>query len=88
MNIDGRWIAVGGGGYDHWRVVPRAWALIWLEMNNIQNISGYLPPEWIEAWKGQAETELPHMEDPDNMYKPIPRKPEIEEKRINCSEIP
>ena len=56
---DGRWIAVGGGGYDHWRVVPRAWALIWLEMNNIQNISGYLPPEWIEAWKGQAETELP-----------------------------
>ncbi|EEL26756.1 Acetoin utilization protein acuC [Bacillus cereus Rock1-15] len=78
---DGRWIAVGGGGYDHWRVVPRAWALIWLEMNNIQNISGYLPPEWIEAWKGQAETELPlTWEDPDNMYKPIPRKPEIEEK--------
>lgn len=78
---EGRWIAVGGGGYDHWRVVPRAWALIWLEMNNIQNISGYLPPEWIEAWKGKAETELPlTWEDPDNMYKPIPRKPEIEEK--------
>ncbi|MDG2800071.1 acetoin utilization protein AcuC, partial [Vibrio parahaemolyticus] len=78
---EGRWIAVGGGGYDHWRVVPRAWALIWLEMNNIQNISGYLPPEWIDAWKGQAETELPlTWEDPDNMYKPIPRKPEIEEK--------
>lgn len=78
---EGRWIAVGGGGYDHWRVVPRAWALIWLEMNNIQNISGYLPPEWIDAWKGQAETELPlTWEDPNNMYKPIPRKPEIEEK--------
>ncbi|MGE8054895.1 acetoin utilization protein AcuC [Bacillus mycoides] len=78
---DGRWIAVGGGGYDHWRVVPRAWALIWLEMNNIQNISGYLPPEWIDAWKGQAETDLPlTWEDPDNMYQPIPRKPEIEEK--------
>ncbi|MDP4157628.1 MAG: acetoin utilization protein AcuC, partial [Bacillota bacterium] len=29
---EGRWIAVGGGGYDIWRVVPRAWALIWLEM--------------------------------------------------------
>lgn len=39
------------------------------------------PPEWIDAWKGQAETELPlTWEDPDNMYKPIPRKPEIEEK--------
>ncbi|CAI8951765.1 acetoin utilization protein AcuC [Bacillus cereus VDM021] len=78
---DGRWIAVGGGGYDIWRVVPRAWALIWLEMNNIQNISGYLPPEWIEAWKGQAPIELPlTWEDPNNMYSPIPRKPEIEEK--------
>nr|WGE08764.1 hypothetical protein P5658_11130 [Bacillus subtilis] len=21
----GKWIAVGGGGYDIWRVVPRAW---------------------------------------------------------------
>ena len=29
---DGKWIAVGGGGYDIWRVVPRAWSLIWLEM--------------------------------------------------------
>ena len=29
---EGRWIAVGGGGYDIWRVVPRAWAYIWLEM--------------------------------------------------------
>ena len=86
---DGRWIAVGGGGYDHWRVVPRAWALIWLEMNNIQNISGYLPPEWIEAWKGQAETELPlTWEDPDNMYKPIPVNQKLKKKRINCSEIP
>jgi len=50
-------------------------------MNNIQNISGYLPPEWIEAWKGQAPIELPiTWEDPNNMYSPIPRKPEIEEK--------
>ena len=29
---EGRWIAVGGGGYDIWRVVPRAWSYIWLEM--------------------------------------------------------
>ncbi|MBW7460969.1 acetoin utilization protein AcuC, partial [Paenibacillus sepulcri] len=31
---EGRWVAVGGGGYDIWRVVPRAWALVWLEMIN------------------------------------------------------
>ncbi len=26
----GRWLATGGGGYDAYRVVPRAWALVWL----------------------------------------------------------
>src|SRR5690625_5506894 len=25
---NGKWIALGGGGYDMWRVVPRAWAQI------------------------------------------------------------
>ncbi|GAV22814.1 acetoin utilization protein AcuC [Carboxydothermus pertinax] len=29
---DGRWVAGGGGGYDYWRVVPRAWAIVWAEM--------------------------------------------------------
>lgn len=26
---------MGGGGYDIWRVVPRAWARIWLEMKEL-----------------------------------------------------
>ena len=26
----GRWLATGGGGYDVYRVVPRAWAHVWL----------------------------------------------------------
>ena len=38
---DGRWIAVGGGGYDIWRVVPRAWSLIWLEMTENKIIGSY-----------------------------------------------
>ena len=28
----GRWLALGGGGYDVYRVVPRSWALLWAEM--------------------------------------------------------
>jgi acetoin utilization protein AcuC len=28
----GRWLALGGGGYELLRVVPRAWALVWAEM--------------------------------------------------------
>uniref|UniRef100_UPI00313C5DBE acetoin utilization protein AcuC n=2 Tax=Bacillus sp. OTU530 TaxID=3043862 RepID=UPI00313C5DBE len=79
---NGRWIAVGGGGYDIWRVVPRAWSLIWLEMNHMRNVaSGLLPLEWVDAWKQQAPVQLPlHWEDPENIYKSIPRKKEIEEK--------
>lgn len=44
----GRWIAVVVGGYDIWRVVPRAWALLWLEMTGQADVSGPLPDEWRE----------------------------------------
>ncbi|KOP83760.1 acetoin utilization protein AcuC [Cytobacillus solani] len=78
---DGRWIAVGGGGYDIWRVVPRAWALIWLEMTENSNCYGSLPSEWINGWQDQAPIPLPvSWDDPEDMYKPIPRKLEITEK--------
>lgn len=78
---DGRWIAVGGGGYDIWRVVPRAWSLIWLEMNNYPDVKGELPTSWVNKWKAKAPIPLATAwEDPENMYKPIPRKPEITEK--------
>lgn len=78
---DGRWIAVGGGGYDIWRVVPRAWSLIWLEMNNYPDVKGELPTSWVNKWKAKAPIPIATAwEDPENMYKPIPRKPEITEK--------
>ncbi|WNS74623.1 acetoin utilization protein AcuC [Bacillus sp. DTU_2020_1000418_1_SI_GHA_SEK_038] len=78
---DGRWIAVGGGGYDIWRVVPRAWALIWLEMTNNHIATGELPMEWMNKWKDASPVPLPiHWDDPADMYKPIPRKTEITEK--------
>ncbi|CAF1731416.1 Acetoin utilization protein AcuC [Bacillus subtilis] len=76
----GKWIAVGGGGYDIWRVVPRAWARIWLEMKGID--PGYeIPPEWIAKWQKQCPVALPSSwSDPADLYPPIPRKPEITEK--------
>ncbi|MCH1625338.1 acetoin utilization protein AcuC [Fredinandcohnia quinoae] len=78
---NGKWIAVGGGGYDIWRVVPRAWAMIWLEMTGKSSISGALSQDWISKWQPKAQVTLPAMwDDEDNMYKPIPRKAEIEEK--------
>ncbi|MBT2691182.1 acetoin utilization protein AcuC [Bacillus sp. ISL-47] len=78
---DGKWIAVGGGGYDIWRVVPRAWALIWLEMTENSNSYGSLPAEWVNTWKKHAPVPLPlQWDDPDDLYPPIPRKSEITEK--------
>lgn len=78
---DGRWIAVGGGGYDIWRVVPRAWSLIWLEMTGNKDCYGELPKEWVEKWQKEAPVSLPtEWDDPENLYKPIPRKAEITEK--------
>ncbi|MFC0187850.1 acetoin utilization protein AcuC [Fictibacillus aquaticus] len=73
----GRWIATGGGGYDIWRVVPRAWANIWLAMNGIQE-SGNLPAEWLAKWSRESPVELPRTwSDSPDIYTPIPRKPEI-----------
>jgi acetoin utilization protein AcuC len=78
---DGRWIALGGGGYDMWRVVPRAWSYIWLEMTNRQTVGGPLPNEWVATWQPHAPVSLPTTwEDPHDLYPPIPRKLEIEEK--------
>ncbi|WLR56046.1 acetoin utilization protein AcuC [Mesobacillus subterraneus] len=83
----GKWIAVGGGGYDIWRVVPRAWSLIWLEMIENSNCYGSLPQEWIDEWKEQAPVELPQQwDDPEDLYPPIPRKPEITEKNAQTVE--
>jgi acetoin utilization protein AcuC len=84
---DGKWIAVGGGGYDIWRVVPRAWAHIWLEMTEFSNLSTELPKDWIEEWQPLSPVTLPKTwEDPNGMYQPIPRKPEITEKNFQTVE--
>ncbi len=76
---EGRWIAVGGGGYDIWRVVPRAWALIWMEMNDRANeATGNLPDEWINKWQKISPLKISDKwEDDDNLYENIPRKKEI-----------
>lgn len=37
----------GGGGYNIWRVVPRAWSHVFLSLIDQPIQSGYLPLEWI-----------------------------------------
>lgn len=46
----GRWLALGGGGYDLYRVVPRAWGMVWAEMSG-QILPETLPDAWVERWR-------------------------------------
>lgn len=49
----GRWLATGGGGYDVYRVVPRAWALTWLAAAHRPTPSA-IDPDWRERWAAEA----------------------------------
>ncbi len=46
----GHWVALGGGGYDLYRVVPRAWSMLWAEMSD-QPLPVDLPQEWVKRWR-------------------------------------
>lgn len=83
---DGRWIALGGGGYDIWRVVPRAWAFVWLAMTDHALISRLdaeganepLPEAWRTHWAGKGEEALPaNWLDDLSAWQPMPRRHEI-----------
>ncbi len=46
----GRWVALGGGGNDLYRVTPRAWSILWAEMSG-KPLPERLPEEWVRRWK-------------------------------------
>ena len=50
----GRWLATGGGGYGVYRVVPRAWAHVWLAGAH-REAPNRLPIAWREQWAGESE---------------------------------
>ncbi|HTC86461.1 MAG TPA: acetoin utilization protein AcuC [Candidatus Acidoferrum sp.] len=50
----GRWLATGGGGYDAYRVVPRAWALVWLAGAH-RPVPDPTPVAWRERWTDAAD---------------------------------
>ena len=43
---EGRWVALGGGGYQPYAVVPRAWASLLAEMLE-EPVGGPLPEAWV-----------------------------------------
>lgn len=76
----GRWVALGGGGYDIWRVVPRAWTLVWAELAE-RPLPERIPSAWLARWQPQSPFPLPeYFLDSPNAFPPVPRRAEIAEK--------
>jgi len=92
---EGRWVALGGGGYDIWRVVPRAWAQVWLEMTDHPlaaiirtEQATALPAPWLEHWRGESPVPLPdNWQDDSSSIPPIPRRDIINEQNRNTQSI-
>ncbi|MDQ1709973.1 MAG: acetoin utilization protein AcuC, partial [Frankiaceae bacterium] len=60
---DGRWLAVGGGGYEIVQVVPRAWTHAIAEMAGTA-VSGATPDDWRElAFERSGELAPPDLSD-------------------------
>jgi acetoin utilization protein AcuC len=83
---DGRLIALGGGGYDIWCVVPRAWTLVWAALGG-QTVPDDVPKPWLDRWQPRAPVPLPRRmrDDPDD-YPPIPRVVEVTENNARLYE--
>ena len=56
----GRLVATGGGGYDPYRTVPRAWAALWAVLAG-RELPEAVPRSWRDRWSGASNVELPRM---------------------------
>lgn len=82
----GKWLGVGGGGYDPFRVVPRAWTLLWTEMTD-RKLQNEIPAYWREKWQKYSSYSLPmNLLDDVGTFEAIPRREEIAEKNRQTAE--
>jgi acetoin utilization protein AcuC len=78
----GRWVATGGGGYDIWRVVPRAWTALWTAVSH-QQLPERVSEDWLAKWKAKSPVGLPPLmrDDPED-YPQGPRAAQIAERNL------
>jgi acetoin utilization protein AcuC len=83
---DGRWVATGGGGYDIWRVVPRAWTALWAAVSH-QELPERVPEDWLTLWGEKSPVKLPPlMRDDPADYPPPGRASEIADRNRRTTE--
>lgn len=74
---EGRLVATGGGGYDPYRTVPRAWAALWAALSR-QTLPEALPEAWLARWQPESPVPLPQtFRDPPEAWPGTPRRAEI-----------
>lgn len=96
---NGKWVALGGGGYDLFRVVPRAWSYVWLEMadhaflhqlleaKQKRNLTP-LPKGWLQQWSTVTTQQLPlYWQDEAGSIQAIPRREEITARNKHIAEL-
>ena len=73
----GKWVATGGGGYDIWRVVPRAWTALWAAVSH-RELPEKVDAGWLAKWGERSPVKLPYLirDDPDD-HPPAPRADRI-----------
>jgi acetoin utilization protein AcuC len=54
----GRWVATGGGGYQPYSVIPRAFGMVWAVMAG-RALPEAIDPEWLRRWQPKADAPLP-----------------------------
>jgi acetoin utilization protein AcuC len=83
---EGRWVATGGGGYDIWRVVPRAWTSLWDTVSH-QNLPEKVPETWLSARATMSPVVLPRlMRDDPADYPVAERAAEIADRNRRTTE--
>ncbi len=58
QHTGGRMVVTGGGGYDPFRTVPRAWAQLWAAVTG-RHMPDRLPSAWLERWRDVSPDALP-----------------------------
>ena len=76
-HCSGRLVVTGGGGYDPYRTVPRAWAQAWSALSG-RALPELVPDAWREPWETRLGVELPatFAEDPSS-FSVVPRRDAI-----------